>query len=70
MPNIEDKIRTLPLALQAEVEEFVNFLLEHQCAVSSGTPALTWAGALSDMASQYTSVELQHALMDWRSIRI
>lgn len=70
MPNIEEKIRTLPLALQAEVEEFVNYLLEHRCPVSSETPSLTWAGALGDMSSQYTSVELQHALMDWRSITI
>jgi hypothetical protein len=67
MSSIEEKIRALPLALQVEVEDFVTFLVERQNPDVPGAPALKWAGALSDMAPQYSSVELQHALADWRS---
>lgn len=67
MSNLEEKLRALPLALQVEVEDFITFLLERQHPVNPGKPALKWAGALSDMAGQYSSVELQHALSDWRT---
>jgi hypothetical protein len=67
MSSIEEKVGALPLALQAEVEDFVAFLLERQQPTAHGTPALKWAGALGDMTAQYSSVELQHALADWRT---
>jgi hypothetical protein len=67
MPTVEERIRALPLALQTEVEDFVAFLEERRQSSSPGAPALKWAGALSDMAAQYSSVELQHALADWRA---
>jgi hypothetical protein len=66
MSTIEEKIRALPLALQVEVEDFVAFLQERRQPSAPGTPELKWAGALGDMAAQYSSVELQHALADWR----
>jgi hypothetical protein len=66
MSSIEEKMRALPLALQVEAEDFVAFLLERQQPTVPGTPALRWAGALNDMATRYSSVELQHTLADWR----
>jgi hypothetical protein len=67
MATIEEKIRALPPALQVEVEDFVAFLHERRQPAAPGTPELKWAGALAHMAPQYTSVELQHALADWRT---
>jgi hypothetical protein len=67
MATIEEKIRALPLALQVEVEDFVAFLQERRQPAAPGTPALKWAGALGDMPAQYSSVELQHDLSDWRT---
>ena len=67
MPTLEEKIRSLPLALQEEVEDFVIFLSERQNYNANGKATLSWAGALKDMSTQYSSVELQHALTDWRS---
>lgn len=69
MSNLEEKFRALPLALQIEVEDFITSLIERRQPAASGQPALKWAGALSDMAARYTSVELQHALSDWRMIQ-
>ena len=66
MPTIEERIRALPLALQVEVEDFIAFLQERRQPPAPGTPDLKWAGALADMAAQHSSVELQHALADWR----
>ena len=30
-------------------------------------PSFEWAGALEHLRSQYTSVELQHAISNWRA---
>ena len=67
MSNLEEKIRALPIEQQRGVEDFIAFLAERHRAGAHGTPALKWAGALREMASQYTSVELQHSLSDWRA---
>jgi hypothetical protein len=68
MASLEEKIRALPPALQLEVEDYVSFLLERrQTSGGSDTPSFRWAGALRDMAGEYTSVSLQHALSDWRA---
>lgn len=68
MKTLEEKIRALPPALQMEVEDYVSFLLERRQAYNhSDTPSFKWAGALRDMAGEYTSVSLQHALSDWRT---
>ena len=66
MSKIEERIQALPLALQVEVEDFVAFLQGRRQQPVPGTPDLKWAGALSDMSNQYSSVELQHALAHWR----
>ena len=74
MPGIEEKIHALPPELQREVEEFVLFLSEQHkqqganaprlaCA---GAPTLAWAGALKAQCGSHGSVELQHAISQWR----
>ena len=63
---IEERIRQLPPELQREVEDFVDFLLEKRLENPRGKPTFEWAGALKDLRDQYSSVELQHKISEWR----
>ena len=64
MATIEDKIKGLPPELQQEVQDFVDFLLKTKVHRKQKKLTLSWAGALSDMKNEYTSVELQHKIRD------
>lgn len=64
--TIEEKIRALPPALQDEVEDFVAFLLERRSPRIHRPLSCAWAGALGELKDQFTSVELQHAVSQWR----
>lgn len=66
MHNIIERIQELAPELQEEVADFVSFLIAKQNERKSGTPSFTWAGSVKEMCSEYTSVELQHAISKWR----
>ena len=66
MTRIEELIRDLPPELHREVEDFVEFLLEKRVKSPRVKPNFNWAGALKDLRNQYTSVELQHQISEWR----
>jgi len=66
MDTLENRIKALPPELQREVEDFVDFLLEKRSRKRHGKPSFAWAGALKDLRDQYTSVELQHRISEWR----
>lgn len=66
MKNLEKKISILPPELQQEVEDFVEFLIEKKMKRPKGKPKFNWAGALKEFRDQYTSVELQHKISEWR----
>lgn len=66
MKSIEDKIRELPPELRQEIEDFVEFLLDKRLKKPRGKPDFGWAGALKDLRDEYTSVELQHRISQWR----
>jgi len=66
MKNLEKKISILPPKLQQEVEDFVEFLIEKKMKRPKGKPKFNWAGALKELRDQYTSVELQHKISEWR----
>ncbi len=66
MKSLPELIAQLPPELQQEVRDFVEFLLQKHRRRPRGVPTFSWAGALRDLRSQYTSVELQHAIMKWR----
>ncbi|RMF37446.1 MAG: DUF2281 domain-containing protein [Chloroflexi bacterium] len=66
MKNLEEIVRQLPPELQQEVAEFIDSLLERQMRRPKGKPDFRWAGALKDLREQYTSVELQHKIAEWR----
>ena len=66
MKNLDQIIRELPPDLQKEVEDFVQFLKAKRLKHHRGKPSFSWAGALKDLRNQYTSVELQHKISEWR----
>ena len=66
MGLLEKKVSTLPPEQQQEVQAFVDYLLEKAKRRSPRKLKLDWAGALSHLRDQYTSVDLQHeALRQW-----
>jgi len=65
MRTLKELVEQLPPDLQQEVQDFVEFLLERRRKRARGRPHFGWAGALKDMQDQYTSVELQHKVLEW-----
>lgn len=65
--SVENLIKELPPELRQEVEDFVRFLLEKRGREHWSKPKFEWAGALKDLQTRYTSVELQHKIAQWRS---
>jgi hypothetical protein len=63
--RIEEKIRKLPPKLQKEVEDYVESLIESRARRRKGQLKLEWRGALRDLKDKYTSVELQHRILQW-----
>lgn len=63
---IEELVKELPSDSQAEVRDFVEFLLEKKKRKAAGKLRQTWGGALSEYREQYTSLELQQKALDWR----
>ena len=67
MDGIEELVRKLPPELQQEVVDFAQSLLQRRAKAARGRPRFEWAGALSDLGRQYSSVELQHKISAWRA---
>ena len=59
--TLKEKLEALPEPLQKEVEDFVDFLLSKREAQRKGF-SFSWAGGLSDLKDETTSVELQHEI--------
>ena len=66
MSGLEEVIKELPPDLRQEVADFARFLMEKRARRPKGRMKLDWRGALEDMKEQYTSVELQHKIQEWR----
>lgn len=69
MQTFKELIDQLPPELQQEVKDFVEFLLERRTIrlkeEKKGELKLHWRGALRDLRDKYTSVELQHKVLEW-----
>jgi hypothetical protein len=63
---LEELVKELPPTSQAEVRDFVEFLLEKRSRKRVKPLGQQWAGALSEYRDQYTSLELQKMTLDWR----
>ncbi|MFZ1080421.1 MAG: DUF2281 domain-containing protein [Candidatus Kryptoniota bacterium] len=64
--SIEEMVKRLPEELQKEVIEFVQFLLEKRSKKKGSRLSQDWAGALRDYKSEYTSIQLQKKVNEWR----
>jgi len=66
MSTLQELLEQLPPDLQQEVRDFVGYLLEKRRKRPKSKPDFSWAGALKDLRGQYTSVQLQHEMTEWR----
>ncbi len=66
--EIQEKIMNLPEEIQAEVLDFIEFLLarRYRPAKRAMQFKFDWEGALSVIKEKFTSVELQHRAAEWR----
>ncbi|MDX2043839.1 MAG: DUF2281 domain-containing protein [Acidobacteriota bacterium] len=58
--TIQEKVQQLSPQNQAEVIDFVDFLLSKEKTKVRKKMTLDWAGGLKDLRDQYTSIELQN----------
>ena len=64
--EVVELMNGLPEQLRAEVADFARFLKGKRSPGPAGEMRLDWRGLLRDMRDEYTSVELQHKLSEWR----
>jgi hypothetical protein len=64
--TLDEVVGALTPEQRREVVDFAEFLLSRQGSPLRRQPQFSWAGALEDMRGRYTSVELQHAITEWR----
>ena len=64
--SIEEKIRMLPPDLQEEAIHFIDELAKRKKKPQKKKFRLGWAGGLSPIDKNITSVELQHKALEWR----
>jgi hypothetical protein len=68
MKTIDEVVKVtngLPERLQEEVRDFARFLAEKKARPLRRKLRMDWAGGLKDLRDKYTSVELQHKILDW-----
>jgi len=65
MSEIEEMAKKLPPDLRIQVLNFMEFLLERKKKRRT-TMRQDWAGALRDVKSEYTSLDLQKKALEWR----
>lgn len=63
---LPELVQSLPSEMQQQVQEFIEFLLKKRSRQPTGQFKLDWRGALRELRDQYTSVELQHKIAEWR----
>lgn len=67
--QVEQKIKQLPGYLLPQLMDYVDFLLTKHGQPKPQTQAFTfdWEGGLANLSDQFSSVELQHKALEWRS---
>lgn len=64
---IQDRLEALPENLKREVLDYIDFLLQkYDIKTKKGGFRFDWAGGLSELKDKFTSVELQHKVLEWR----
>ena len=64
--ELQAKLERLSPQRQAEVADFVDYLLSKEQPKPRTKMKLDWVGCLQDLRDQYTSVELQKEANRWR----
>lgn len=64
--TLPELIQQLPLDAQVEVRDFAEFLRQKRQPRKRRYLRQSWAGALRDYRTQYTSLELQQQALTWR----
>ncbi len=64
MESLIEMIKKLPPEYEQEVYDFVQFLLEKKSPKPKKELKLSWRGALQNLKDKYTSVELQHKILE------
>ena len=64
---LTELVQDLPVSVQQEVRDFVEFLLAKHGREPGRKLRQDWAGALQEYRQQYTSLELQEKGVEWRS---
>jgi len=62
---LDDLVKELTPEMEDEVRDFVEFLLKKRQPKPKAKLDLSWRGALRDLGHKYTSVELQHRIVEW-----
>jgi hypothetical protein len=65
MEKAYELFQKLPDDLRREVMDYMEFLLEKRARKKRGQLNLIWKGALKELRDEYTSVELQHKVLEW-----
>lgn len=64
---IKSKFEELSDDLKKEALDYIEFLLQkHRNKPKKDKFKFDWEGGLSELKEKYTSVELQHKVMEWR----
>jgi hypothetical protein len=63
MPTLKELLPQLPPDIEQEVRDFAEFLIEKRQAQTTGGLTLQWRGTLRRLRDQYSSVELQHRIL-------
>jgi len=66
LDKVVEYTRDLPEDLQERVRDYARSLRENRAKRPAGKMRLDWRGLLRDMRDEYTSVELQHKISEWR----
>ncbi len=59
------KIRNMPPDLQKDVIEYIHQLEQRSNRTHTQKFRFEWEGSLAHLKDQYTSVQLQHKVLDW-----
>jgi len=66
MSTLQEILPQLPPDIQREVRDFAEFLMKKRQPHTDKTPRLQWRGRLRHLRAQYSSVQLQHqVLQSW-----
>ena len=63
--SVEERIRKLPPDLQNDVLNYIDTLYRRSQQAGTGKFRFAWEGCLSHLGTRYSSVDLQHKVLDW-----